>query len=440
MIRLIFCVLLCITITLSFACANDNEPLICNVARASDEFVGRENDLKEIKKRFASGEKIVTVAGMAGMGKTQLAKKYVDRFYSQYDIIWWLDSKRNLADQYKELAIEWNKAKKLEKINIASVPEQEITKQLKDKLRLTKLNWLLIFDNADNKLTLEEYFPLKHTKKAGNIMVTTKNANFQSNIMTLNKFERKDSINLLNNLTDNIYSKEVNNLAELLKDYPIAVSRAGLYLRNHPSISLAEYIELFKNRRKELWEKEIFAMKGVSSKYGFDEDHATAMTAILLSTEDLKNNYKNETNDEIKEQQKEISELAYKLLVLCSYIHSQNIPDYLLKEYIIKIEHKTVFKADLAIDELRRYYLLEKNKIKNLKDKDESFNIHEMVQFAVQDTLEKDKIKLFLTHSINTLNNLFSQQIEELIVFILRHPYMLEHANVLSYNAEKKVY
>ena len=50
-------------------------------------FVGRENDLKMLHSKFLAGTEAIFLHGFGGNGKTELAKKYVEYYASEYDCI-----------------------------------------------------------------------------------------------------------------------------------------------------------------------------------------------------------------------------------------------------------------------------------------------------------------------------------------------------------------
>ncbi|MBP5312871.1 MAG: ATP-binding protein, partial [Clostridia bacterium] len=50
-------------------------------------FCGREEELAQIKKLFESGERIIFLHGIGGIGKTEIAKQYAKRSRDQYDTV-----------------------------------------------------------------------------------------------------------------------------------------------------------------------------------------------------------------------------------------------------------------------------------------------------------------------------------------------------------------
>lgn len=140
-ISLITCFMVCMGFA-SSAYSKEAFPTIWNVQNSNQYYVGRNVLLMDIHSAFNSKHE-VAIVGSAGIGKTQLAKKYAETFRSHYDLIWWLDVGKNLDEQYLELVLEWNRAYANEQIN-TYLPKDEIIKQMKDCLRVANKNWLLI--------------------------------------------------------------------------------------------------------------------------------------------------------------------------------------------------------------------------------------------------------------------------------------------------------
>lgn len=61
-------------------------------------FFGRESILDEIRQRFQSGERLLFLYGIGGIGKTQIAKQYVKRYQNEYDTVVFATYQGSLRD------------------------------------------------------------------------------------------------------------------------------------------------------------------------------------------------------------------------------------------------------------------------------------------------------------------------------------------------------
>lgn len=371
----IFLCFICWSLIPNICYSSQKFPLIWNVQNANEYYVGRVEVIKEINNNLAKNMREIAIVGSAGIGKTQLAKKFAESKKGNYQIIWWLDVGKNLETQFIKIANEWNKVHKnpSQQINLY-LPQIEIMTQIKDKLRTTNLNWLLIFDNVTDRNQIEKYIPDKHNKSKGHIIITSKNPSSWLHTMKLEKFKRSESIELLLKITQENDQSAADGLSNILGDYPLAVAQAGSYIKSHPGLTIKEYRDLFLYNRDKLWAEE---NRSLSNHAAFDNYQFTVFTTLSLIISEIK---------------KESLE-AYDLLVYCSLLNTKSIPKTLLKSYSsnILILDEIQFNNNLAI--LGKYSLISLNKIKSLAsdENDITFTMHELLQLSILDMLNEEQ-------------------------------------------------
>src|SRR4051812_5257236 len=102
-------VLLLFCLTFNIIYANEPSiPIVWHVPPANDYFIGREKELLELDKMLSKHHKVIIV-GAGGVGKTQLAKKYVHAYEQKYKVIWWFDMAKNMDDQLSTFAYQLSK-------------------------------------------------------------------------------------------------------------------------------------------------------------------------------------------------------------------------------------------------------------------------------------------------------------------------------------------
>src|SRR5947209_9160064 len=118
-------------------------------------FTGRAELLEQVHTTLSqSGTAAVTaLAGLAGIGKTQLALEYAYRYASDYDLIWWVraETETSLAGDLAALS-----ARLFPDLNLGEQPA--LIKAGLDWLAHNS-GWLLVFDNSPGPASCEPYVP-----------------------------------------------------------------------------------------------------------------------------------------------------------------------------------------------------------------------------------------------------------------------------------------
>jgi len=403
----------------STAYSSKNDPEIWNVQNTYEYYVGRTSLQKEISSKFRGSNREVTIVGSAGIGKTQLAKKYAEKFKHSYNIIWWLDVGKGLDAQYLKLAHEWNRINdnKAKQIN-TYLSQADIINQIKDRLRTTSLNWLLIFDNVTDKDQIKNYIPEKHNKTFGHILITSKNPYSWLNIMKLEKFTRSESIELVKKITNVNDTESANQLAEIMGDYPLAIAQAASYIKSSPGLNIKNYIQLFQTSRTKLWAEE-----NKDQYLALDNYQFTIFTTLSLIAK------------EIKQESPE----AFELLIFCSFLNSKTLPKPLLKRYAINQLKQDAVSFYKSLRILSKYSLIDLNK-SNLTSQDDdetTFSIHELTQMTIQDMLNKNDKRNFLEKSLEISAEFISNKIDVFVPYFTKHNHIVVNLESIVDNAIK---
>lgn len=272
---------------------NLTAPLMWNLKHFNEHFVGRKEFLKNMHDYFFTQQNnLLAVSGEGGSGKADVIQRFAEQHQGTYNIVWWFDVKGNLKEQYRNFALEWNRIvyddpkKNLLQINFEHLNEDELIEQVNDRLRITKLNWLIVLDKVQETADALKYTPKKSDRKSyGHIIISTKNSTIHENVMHLGPLKREESIELLLKLTGSNDKSQANLLAATLDDSPIAVSRAGLFIASYPAINMEEYNRLFKNDRQKLWEAE---KQLQSQRVKFNSYKATVYSTKVRNIEEVR--------------------------------------------------------------------------------------------------------------------------------------------------------
>lgn len=119
------------------------------VPRRNTRFTGRESLLNEAYHLLTGadpGAGVVTMHGMSGVGKTQLAAEYVYRFGPEYDVVWWVNAESRVT--YRR-----HLAELAPRLGLSTGQEYgERLRAVRESLRRGDpyARWLLVLDGADD--------------------------------------------------------------------------------------------------------------------------------------------------------------------------------------------------------------------------------------------------------------------------------------------------
>jgi MinD-like ATPase involved in chromosome partitioning or flagellar assembly/tetratricopeptide (TPR) repeat protein len=238
------------------------EPKIFRALARNPMFTGREKDLgllrEELREYGTALVVPVSVQGLGGVGKTQVALEYVHRFKSDYDLVWWVDCGQpqfidaSLADLGKEMR---------EKFGIGA----PATAYVEEASRLTlqalsqvqaEPRWLLVFDNAEDIDEISPYIPAK----GGHVLITSRSRDWADHAharpVQIEVFTRPESVQHLRQRIPSISPDDADKVADALGDLPVAVAAAGAYFAV-TGFTVADYLtELERQAPRMLSESE----------------------------------------------------------------------------------------------------------------------------------------------------------------------------------------
>lgn len=187
-------------------------------ASETDHFVARQAELATMRRMLSEniGRQAVTLHGLGGIGKTQLAIAYTKAHRDDYSAIFWMNIKDEVSvkQSYSRLARrilqEHPSASQLGTITDESKPD-EVVGAVKRWLEYAKnTRWLMVFDNYDNPkvpgnvdpglVDIRQFLPEVHH---GSVIVTTRSSKVSiGRRMKVGKLEDiRDSLQILSNVS-----------------------------------------------------------------------------------------------------------------------------------------------------------------------------------------------------------------------------------------------
>lgn len=341
------------------------------VPRRNTRFTGREELLSNAYRALQDagpGAGVVTLHGMSGVGKTQLAAEYVYRFGSEYDVVWWVPADRRALYRQKlaELAPE---------LGLSTGAEYgERLRAVRDSLRRgdPHAHWLLVLDGADEPEHIWDLVPTG----PGHVLITSRNPEWgehNSNLVEVPVYARDESVAFIRRRAPRLTPAEADLLADALEDLPLLLDQTAGWL-NDSDMSVDEYIDLLEG--------------------GIDQDVVKVSADFPLAFQTAWSILLNKLKDTVPE--------SVDLLRLCTFFAPGSIPVRLLKEMPpgeLPEQLSGLMNDPLlwnrAIGQLRQYSVVRLESHEAIADEassGESLYLHRMVhQIVGKDMPERDR-------------------------------------------------
>lgn len=356
-----------------------------NIFKFNEFFVGREEQIQQIFQLFENeNNKVVSIVGIRGIGKTQLAKQFIKRAESQYDILWWIDVKDDTSAQFDIFVKNWNihYGDLYGKINPQSLSDERKNSIIL-KLRDSNLKSLIILDNAPNYKRASRYIIDNLGGGKMHYLITTTNDLGWFSKLKLGSFSLEESTLLVKKCIPSAESKDTETLHKTLNGYPLSITKFISYIHTYPTTNFSDLIKKLESNEF-LFERDSFSGESTEVEDGYNHSSRTVIDAALTKIKS--------------------SKPAYTLLKFISVLSSQDIPVSLLRSYYEKYCGKKGYSFEEAIKTIMGFSLLDFGIFDKAKNA-QYLSIHELVQREIFCSMGKEELKNTVLSALELLAN-----------------------------------
>ncbi|MFE3829176.1 FxSxx-COOH system tetratricopeptide repeat protein [Streptomyces sp. NPDC059092] len=210
------------------------------VPRRNTRFTGREPLLDAVHHALHEATGAVTLSGMSGVGKTQLAVEYAHRFAGEYDVVWWVSADKRVTCRLGLAALA-------PALGLSTGVEYgERLRAARDALRRGDpySRWLLILDGADEPDQIWDLVPTG----PGHVLITARNPEWgehNSSLLEVPVYDRTESVAFVRRRAPRLTYDEAGRLAQALEDLPLLLDQTAGWLRES-DLSVEDYIALLE--------------------------------------------------------------------------------------------------------------------------------------------------------------------------------------------------
>ena len=256
-----------------------------NLPPVAASFTGRAEELDALDEALGVADRAVVtqaITGLGGVGKTQLAARYVQQRSDGYDVVAWIRAEDGGIADLAALAARLGGA-------VDGLSPSERAQLALDRLGESERRWLLVLDNVASAEQLGGLLP--GGGSSGRVLVTSRDRALRQfgPVLTVGVFDEDTATRYLTERADRLGDEHAaQTLARALGCLPLALSHAAAYCAS--GTSFGDYLQLLRGLPShELFDtaRELFYERTVASTWKTSIEAASAWAPLAVEALEL---------------------------------------------------------------------------------------------------------------------------------------------------------
>lgn len=215
-------------------------------------FTNHASQLEELRNKLMQYS-VVGITGIKGIGKSELARKYVSTYQQQYDLIAFIDMGSELIPQFLQIA-KYINSELCQQDTICITENPNLIKQNLFSYLNNRENWLLIFDNlnvGENDKTKE--FMAYQAKPKGHFIFCSQDSKYFRHKVEVPYLKKDNVIKIANQIMIGAPNSIKMEFTNAITGYPTyIVANGAIFLHNNNYVSIKDYMQYMKNEENKI--------------------------------------------------------------------------------------------------------------------------------------------------------------------------------------------